>query len=288
MCIRDSYGKGSAACVISSPHFPDEYQQGMASAVLLRKCFVSISKHRADGAYYKASDRLDLLSSPSDLFRPVDIAFGFDGAMYVSDFCTRIIGHAQNSMRDPRWDPHTGRVWRITHRAKPVVRDWPRLEGASPRELLSLLGHSQDVIRDHARRKLRHTPGVVKIVDSWLQEQERDEPILEGLWILHDHGQVRQALLERLMSSPDYRIRAAATHLVRFQEDQLRYTRDLLRRMAGDSHPRVRTEVVHVVSHLQQKDQSYAALLGQVDISCLLYTSPSPRDRQKSRMPSSA
>ena len=25
-----------------------------------------------------------------------------------------------------------------------------------------------------------------------------------------------------------------------------------------------------------------------VDISCLLYTSPSPRDRQKSRMPSSA
>lgn len=265
--ISIAYGKGSAACVISSPHFPDEYQQGMASAVLLRKCFVSISKHRADGAYYKASDRLDLLSSPSDLFRPVDIAFGFDGAMYVSDFCTRIIGHAQNSMRDPRWDPHTGRVWRITHRAKPVVRDWPRLEGASPRELLSLLGHSQDVIRDHARRKLRHTPGVVKIVDSWLQEQERDEPILEGLWILHDHGQVRQALLERLMSSPDYRIRAAATHLVRFQEDQLRNTRDLLRRMAGDSHPRVRTEVVHVVSHLQQKDQSYAALLGQVDIS---------------------
>ena len=30
---------------------------------------------------------------------------------------------------------------------------------------------------------------------------------------------------------------------------------------------------------------SHAALLG---IACLLYTSPSPRDRQKSRMPSSA
>ena len=28
--------------------------------------------------------------------------------------------------------------------------------------------------------------------------------------------------------------------------------------------------------------------LGELNISCLLYTSPSPRDRQKSRMPSSA
>ena len=29
-------------------------------------------------------------------------------------------------------------------------------------------------------------------------------------------------------------------------------------------------------------------MLNGVNISCLLYTSPSPRDRQKSRMPSSA
>ena len=113
--ISIAYGKGSAAAVISSPNFPDEYQQGMASAVLLRKCFVSISKHRADGAYFKGSDRLDVLSSPDQSFRPVDIAFGMDGAMYVSDFCSRIIGHAQNSMRDPRWDPQCGRIWRISY-----------------------------------------------------------------------------------------------------------------------------------------------------------------------------
>ena len=31
-----------------------------------------------------------------------------------------------------------------------------------------------------------------------------------------------------------------------------------------------------------------AMLAGDIDISCLLYTSPSPRDRLKSRMPSSA
>ena len=34
--------------------------------------------------------------------------------------------------------------------------------------------------------------------------------------------------------------------------------------------------------------KSGAAILAQGDGTCLLYTSPSPRDRQKSRMPSSA
>ena len=77
--------EGSAACVISSPNFPEEYQQGIATAVLLRKCFVSISKHKAEGAYFKAKDRLDIVSSPNTIFRPVDIAFGMDGAMYLSD-----------------------------------------------------------------------------------------------------------------------------------------------------------------------------------------------------------
>ena len=265
--ITVAYGKGSAACVISSPNFPEEYQQGMASAVLLRKCFVSLSRHEAEGAYYKASGRLDVLSSPSQLFRPVDIAFGFDGAMYVSDFCTRIIGHAQNSMRDPRWDPHTGRIWRVTYKKKPVVRDWPRIEGATTAELLALLKHPQDLIRDHARRELRQTTGVVKELDSWLRKEKKDEAILEGLWILHDQGEVRQNLLEKLMKSSDHRIRAAVTHLVRFQAAQLKSPLALLRKMTRDPHPRVRTEVIHVVSHLQQGDRAYAALLGQIDAS---------------------
>ncbi len=264
--ISIAYGKGSAAAVISSPNFPDEYQQGMASAVLLRKCFVSISKHRADGAYFKGSDRLDLLSSPDQLFRPVDIAFGLDGGMYVSDFCSRIIGHAQNSMRDPRWDPQCGRIWRITFKGKPVAKNWPKIEGAKTDELLELLKHPQDLVRDHARRKLRHTEGIVSFLDPWLEKNREDESILEALWILQDQGEVRQSLLAHLLKSEDYRIRASATHLIRFQADKLEQPKAILRKMAKDGHPRVRTEVIHVVSHLQGKDPTYASLLGQVKV----------------------
>ena len=50
---------------------------------------------------------------------------------------------------------------------------------------------------------------------------------------------------------------------------------------------------VIVVSHGQANDPFWSVAKNGVDaackdMGCLLYTSPSPRDRQKSRMPSSA
>lgn len=266
--ISVAYGKGSAAAVISGPNFPEDYQQGMASAVLLRKCFVSISKHKADGAYFRAGDRLDLLSSANTIFRPVDLAFGFDGALYVSDFCSRIIGHAQNSMRDPRWDPQFGRIWRIRYKDGPTPKEWPDVEGAALPELLDLLAHPHDLARDHARRRLRHLEGVVPAAESFVAEKKvSDDHLLEILRVLLAWGEVRQVLLERLLGSEDPSIRAAATHLIRFQAEKLSDPFALLGERAKDPNPRVRTEVIHVASHLQRKDPAYASLLGQVDVS---------------------
>ena len=46
---------------------------------------------------------------------------------------------------------------------------------------------------------------------------------------------------------------------------------------------------IHAKAAQAQPDMELAALVEKFsDKSCLLYTSPSPRDRQKSRMPSSA
>ena len=56
--------------------------------------------------------------------------------------------------------------------------------------------------------------------------------------------------------------------------------------------PRKTDEELHEESLEELKARRADAQSGQVDIdeaeACLLYTSPSPRDRQKSRMPSSA
>ena len=70
---------------------------------------------------------------------------------------------------------------------------------------------------------------------------------------------------------------------------------DLLYRLAnaegdilGDEELIISLEVTKAtVAEINAKKEVAAATTLQVE-SCLLYTSPSPRDRQKSRMPSSA
>eukprot|EP01017_Pseudomicrothorax_dubius_P019366 TRINITY_DN21289_c0_g1_i1.p1 TRINITY_DN21289_c0_g1~~TRINITY_DN21289_c0_g1_i1.p1 ORF type:complete len:104 (+),score=14.70 TRINITY_DN21289_c0_g1_i1:137-448(+) len=51
--------------------------------------------------------------------------------------------------------------------------------------------------------------------------------------------------------------------------------------------PRKEIMIKAIAQALRVRSESIQSLLGKYQ-SCLLYTSPSPRDRQKSRMPSSA
>jgi len=57
-------------------------------------------------------------------FRPVDLAFGPDGGLYVADFYNCIIGHYEVDLKHPRRDRERGRIWRI-------VWTGPRPEGGA-------------------------------------------------------------------------------------------------------------------------------------------------------------
>ena len=56
-----------------------------------------------------------------------------------------------------------------------------------------------------------------------------------------------------------------------------------------EGHPRTAAELNGFSAHTRHLEMwDYLEQLRGVSSDCLLYTSPSPRDRQKSRMPSSA
>jgi azurin len=252
-----NYGKGSALSVVSSPNFPEKYQQGVVSATLLGSYCVSISATHAEAGPVEGADRLDLLTSQNSAFRPVDTAFGMDGALYVSDFSSRIIGHAQHPMRDPQWNHTLGRIWRVVAADKPVVKDWPRIEGAPLPELLGLLGHAQDLVREHVRRQLRaRGPEVVPALEAWVAGLEQaggvgEQALLEAVWVALSQGQARPRWVQRLLQSAEPRMRAAAVQTLRFGGASSSETRALLTKAAQDAHPRVRMAVVNTVSHLR-------------------------------------
>ncbi|MBM3822557.1 MAG: hypothetical protein FJ404_06690 [Verrucomicrobia bacterium] len=247
------YGKGSAAASISSPNFPPEYQQGIASAACVGPYLVSMTQFDLNQGMARARGRLDLVSSTNAAFRPVDVEFGFDGALYVSDFSSAIIGHAQHPMRDSRWNHVKGRIWRITHQGRPVVTNWPRILGGSVSDLLELLGHPQDLVRKHARLELRRQGrAVIADVEAWAARHlDEDQSVLEALFVLESFHETRPALLDRLQRSASPHHRAAAVRLARYQFDRIPQLVERLHTMAGDTHPRVQMEVVDAVAHLR-------------------------------------
>ncbi|MDF2378161.1 MAG: ThuA domain-containing protein [Verrucomicrobiales bacterium] len=265
-----SYGKGSGLASISSPNFPDDFQQGVASASLLGRYAVNLTQISYDEGMVKEVGHKAILSSPNAAFRPADVEFGMDGALYVSDFCSPIIGHAQHPMRDPHWDHDFGRIWRIVHTEKPIVNDWPKIEGATVEELCSLLTHSQDLVRHHARIELRKNGEAgLAAVDQWMAGKKRDDPdfeqaALESLFVCEGLAQVRPEWLEILLQSESPKYRAAGIQVLRLQADRLDDVQIKLVALVNDPHPRVQIEVIDAVAHLRPSFPGLESVLATI------------------------
>lgn len=261
------FGKGSGISVVSSPNFPDKYQQGMASASLLGVYAVTLTQFDYSQGMITRGDTEVILSSPNPAFRPADLEYGMDGALYVSDFCSPIIGHAQHPMRDPGWDHDYGRIWRVVHKGKPIVKNTPKIEGETPENLCKLLIHTQDLVRHHARIELRkHGAKAISAVDSWIAKMDRNSPdfdqaALETLLVTGGLNEARPKLIEALLNSKSFNFRGAAVNQIRLQGDRLDNVSALLTKMAKDQHPRVLIQVITAISHLQQTDPKLTEIL---------------------------
>ena len=91
--------------------------------MILGNCVTSKINHDYidyTGATPHAQERPDFLTSEDPWFRPVDLQFGPDGALYVADFYNKIIGHYEVPRDHPGRDRERGRIWRIVKKdAKP-------------------------------------------------------------------------------------------------------------------------------------------------------------------------
>ncbi|MCU0702986.1 MAG: c-type cytochrome [Fimbriiglobus sp.] len=106
------------------------------------------------GATPVGKEMPDFLVSEDPWFRPVDLKLGPDGALYVSDFYNKIIGHYEVDLKHPGRDKDRGRVWRIVYTGKkdqpglPALgfqrKDWTQ---ASANELLDAFGHANTTVR---------------------------------------------------------------------------------------------------------------------------------------------
>src|SRR5207247_1296164 len=72
--------------------------------------------------------------------------------------------------------------------------------------------------------------------------------MLESLWLHQNHNVVNEALLKRMLRSPDFHARAAATRVLCYWRDRVASPLELLHVQINDDHPRVRLEALRALS----------------------------------------
>ncbi len=247
-----------AGCeIVSSRHFPDDAQGNW----LVTNCITerSVLNHKIEekDSGFLGTEVPAIVSCDDGNFRPVDVEFAPDGSLYIVDWHNALIGHLQHNLRDPGRDHSHGRIWRITHKDRPLLTP-PKIAGAPVADLLELLKEPEDRTRYRVRRELgaRKKNEVVEDLKTWIASLDESDPeiehhLLEGLWVYQTQNVVEPELLAKLLKANDHRARAAATRVLSFWLDRVDSPVELLKQRIADGHPRVRLEALRALSFME-------------------------------------
>ncbi|MEO8351660.1 MAG: PVC-type heme-binding CxxCH protein [Chthoniobacteraceae bacterium] len=117
--IQHSHGSTAicAPMLVRDPAWPTELQGHMfiGNVMTSRLNQDAITWH---GSSSKGKEMPDFLTCDDPWFRPNDLQWGPDGALYIADFYNRIIGHYEVPLDHPGRDRERGRIWRVVYRGE--------------------------------------------------------------------------------------------------------------------------------------------------------------------------
>lgn len=261
-------------CGIDIPrnaHWPLEMQGELVSGGFFENCIYrhKLQDDAANPSGYEAVRQPDLLKSNSVSFRPVDVKFGPEGALYVSDWFNPIIGHYQASFRHPDRDKAHGRIWRIVKKDAPLAKI-PAVGQMSTQELLTTLGTTgkdKDPQADRwslyqAQRLLMGKPvdEVLKQLASLEEGEGKSRAMVATLQTFAAFETPNVELLKTLLGSSEAWCRAQAVRTIPLWQEKLTEVPALLEQAITDDMPRVRLEAIAACSEIPNAGNMAIAL----------------------------
>eukprot|EP00913_Durusdinium_trenchii_P028495 g26723.t1 len=179
----------SGAAVCTGNAFPEKYRGSIFVGNVMTGRVHRDSLART-GATVVANEEEDFLTCDDPWFRPVDIQFGPDGAMYVADFYNRIIGHYEVPLDHPGRDRRRGRIWRIVYTGnKKTVKParHANLATADTKALIESLADSNLTVRMLATDQLSDRVGnaAVPQLRRVLATSRTATVRVHAMWALH-------------------------------------------------------------------------------------------------------
>lgn len=252
--------------IISSRQFPDEVQGDFL--VNNNIGFQGTKQHRIieKGSGIGSKEVEPILQSSDPNFRPIDLKFGPDGALYIVDWYNPLISHGENPPRDPARDKSHGRIWRITYKDRPLLKPVD-ISVQTIGQLLENLKVYEDRMRYRTRAQIRETEpsAVLPALEQWVSRLDKNDAayehnLLEALWLYQDFDVVEENILKILLNARQYQARAAAVKVLLNWRKRVPQALELMCSRVNDTSARVRLEAIIALSFFDSKKAVDAAL----------------------------
>ncbi len=205
------------------------------------------------GSSVRAREEPDFLVAGDSWFRPVDLVFGPDSALYVADFYNKIIGHYEVPLPHPGRDRFRGRIWKISYVGDAGRRDVPAMALTKTSSDLAKLTAPElvsEFAADDLNRRMLAADRLVERFGATAAgaliaglKSDRETVRLHSLWALQRLNQIDSAILQAAFADASPLVRTHACRIVAARAETLpvdeRRIADL-RKALADEHPQVR------------------------------------------------
>jgi putative heme-binding domain-containing protein len=246
-----------ATGLLSSSHFPPELEGNFLICNAIGVLGVLQHEVKYNGADITAEEIEPILISSDPNFRPSDIEIGGDGALYVADWHNALIGHMQHNMRDPNRDHEHGRIYRVTHEGRDLVKP-AKMKGKPIAEVCQNFFAATDSTRYRARLELtgrgrdevaREVGGFAETLNPKNVSADRDEAqaLLECLWVFEEQRFQNVDLVAKVFQADEPRVRSAAIRSLGHQGEinsGITGWQDILQAASRDTSALVRAEAL--------------------------------------------
>jgi len=246
--LFESSPKTTSLDLIGTKALPQELQ-GTALIGGYFGSVVELHQLTEDASGFSSKQLPRLLKSADNSFRPVDVGIGPDGGIYLADWLNPVIGHYQASYADPRRDRVHGRIWRISSKSLPAVKQ-PDLSRMSVPELLEQLRSPERWTRYQVRRLLGDRPAsevlpsVAAFIKATRQDPQADHLLLEASSIFQAHDRFDPEVLGLLLESGNPLVTAYGARLLGDWAGNAPHAVESLVRLCSHPDPRVRLEAI--------------------------------------------
>jgi len=230
----------AAVAICDSPRWPDDHRgAAFVGNVVTNVVHRDPITWRGSSPWVEASE--SFLTCGDQWFRPVDLVFGPDGALYIADFYNCIIGHYEVDLSHPRRDRERGRIWRVTWTGAGQPETPPDLTGVPVSDLADLLASPEKNLRRLALEQLVHRGSADASVPALLRDpavsEQRRALALRGLARL---GRLTGADVAAASVDPSRLVRVHLVKAVESATGEADLRRDHLLSSLGDDDPFVR------------------------------------------------